>query len=275
MIKILKNGLKACAVAGAITMAGVAQAHPIWVLPSEFTVSSDEGEWLTFDATASHTVFGFDKGISLDAFAVYSPDGDKNRLGSYFKGHRRSVFDLYLDQTGTYRIHGQRPEFFFTSYKSGKRDKPKRMMANKMEAAKRLPEDAREVETLLIDVSTQTFVTNNAPTDSVMQPTGKGLELSFVTHPNDIFVGEETVFELLLDGKPVAGVEVEITPGGTRYRDNRNAIELTTAEDGRVAFTPEQAGPWLFYASLETAIENPMADKKYSGRYLTFEVIPE
>ncbi|WP_415900888.1 DUF4198 domain-containing protein [Neptuniibacter sp. QD48_11] len=277
MIKQLGRTIKGCLLASALGVSAVAQAHPLWILPSEFTVSTEEGqgEWITADVSASHTVFGFDKGVPLDHFLVFSPDGDRNALGSYFKGHRRSVFDLYIDQPGTYKIEGKRQPYYFTSYKSGKRDTPKRMMADKIEAKERLPKSARDVSTLLIDMVTATYITNNAPTDLVTEVKGKGLEMQLDTHPNDIVVGEEVEFTMLLDGKPVAGVDVEVTPAGTKYRSERGAIPVTTAKDGKIIFTPEQAGPWLVGADLKSPIKSDLADYQYAIRFVSFEVLPE
>ncbi|WP_083704760.1 DUF4198 domain-containing protein [Motiliproteus sp. MSK22-1] len=268
--------LKAAALGGSLLFASLAtitQAHPLWILPSDFNFSGDERSWVTFDVSASHRVFAYDKGVGLETVQIVSPDGDRNYLGNYFKGHRRSVFDLLLDQNGTYKVFAQRPRFYFTSYKSGKRDTPKRMMADKVAAQQKLPKNAREVNTKLIDLSSVVYITRNAPTDSAYQPTGKGLELNPITHPNDIVQGEELVIEILLNGKPAAGVNVEITPGGTRYRDERNHIQIVTDKTGRVLFTPEQAGPWLISASQSMPSESPLADTIEAIRYLTFEVI--
>ena len=277
MLNNLKTVLKGCVVAGVIGVTGLAQAHPVWILPSEFSLSTekDKGEWITVDVSASHNYFGADKSVALDNFFVLAPDGDRSPIASYFKGQRRSVFDHFIDQSGTYKIEGKRPTFYFTSYKSGKRDTPKRMFANKEEAKSRLPKNARDVSTLLIDLKTVAYITNNAPTDDVLATKGKGLELKPLTHPNDIVVGEEVEFVMLLDGKPVADVEAEVTPGGTKYRSERGAIEIKTAADGKITFTPEQAGPWLFGADLKTPVDSPLADYQLSIRFMSFEVLPE
>lgn len=277
MIKQLGHTLKGCLIAGVLSVSAAAQAHPFWILPSEFSISSEEGqgEWVTFDVSASHTVFGFDKGVPLDDFLVFSPDGDRNPLGNYFKGHRRSVFDLYLNQPGTYKIEGKRQPFYFTSYKAGKRDTPKRMMADKAEAQARLPKNARDVSTLLIDMKTTTYITNNAPTDLVIETQGKGLELQLDTHPNDIVLGEEVEFTMLLEGKPVANAEIEVTPAGTKYRSERGTISITTAADGKISFTPEKAGPWLIGADYKSPIKSERADHQLAIRFVSFEVLPE
>lgn len=252
-----------------------ANAHPLWVLPSEFNISGEDSTWITFDASASHSVFGFDKGVGLDRAQIFTPDGERSRLNSYFKGKRRSVFDLNLEQDGTYKVFVQRPVSYFTSYKAGKREKEKFVRANKLEAPAKLPEDARDVQTMLYDMNSVTYVTRNKPTDTVYKIKGKGFELKHVTHPNDIAQGEEVIIEAMMDGKPVAGVEVEITPGGSQYRDDRNSIEIETDDTGRIAFTPNQPGPWLLGASTSYPANTVMADEVKVVRYVTFEVIPE
>lgn len=274
----VKRMLKTIALAGGLASAALipsVQAHPLWILPGEFTISGDDSSWVTFDVSASHTVFGYDKGAGLQNLKIFLPDGERTHLGSYFKGHRRSVFDLEVEQDGTYKVFAQRPKFYFTSYKAGRRATDKRMMANKMEAKKRLPEGARDVKTMLIDMSSVAFVTRNKPTDTVFQPTGKGFELKPLVHPNDIVQGEEVVIEALLNGEAAKGVQVEITPGGSRYRDDRGSIKLETDGSGRIVFTPEQPGPWLLSADLSMPSESPLADTVEAIRFITFEVIPE
>jgi hypothetical protein len=45
--------------------------------------------------------------------------------------------------------------------------------------------------------------------------------------------GDTATFQLLLDGKPAADVEVELVPGGIRYRDKLQDTKLKTAADGK------------------------------------------
>lgn len=251
------------------------QAHPRWILPGEFTISGDEDQWVSFDLTASHSVFGVDKGISAQNVRIISPDGDQNYLRNFFTGHRRSVFDLEFDMDGTYKIYEERPIFYYTGYKTGKRETVKYIPGNKVEVQGRLPERARDVRTEVLDMSAVVYVTRNAPTDTVLEPKGKGLELVPVTHPSDIVEGEEVTVKMLLDGQAAAGIEVEITPNGTRYRDERKSILITTDKSGLVAFTPNLPGPWLLAATLYSDESSPMADVRWSARYMTFEVAPQ
>jgi len=257
------------------SLGSTALSHPIWILPSTFNVSGDVGEWVTFDVSASHTLFSFDKSVVLDELQIYSPDGDRNYLGQYYKGHRRSVFDYHISQSGTYRFSVSRPPYYFTSYKSGKRETPKRMMANKQEAQQRLPKNAREVKTMSIDMEASAFVTFNEPTGTVLEPKGKGLELIPQTHPSDIIAGEEVIFLVLMNGEPEEGVEIEMTAGGTRYRDDRNIQTFQTDKQGLVSYTPTQPGPWYISAVKTVPLNDEKTDEAMLIRFITFEVIPE
>ncbi|WP_461535763.1 DUF4198 domain-containing protein [Spongorhabdus nitratireducens] len=277
MKKGFKSVFKAAVVtAGLLSGAVVStvQAHPLWVLPGEFNVSDEKASWVTFDVSASHTVFGYDKSPGLEQAKVFSPDGDSNSIRTYFKSQRRSVFDWQLTQDGTYKVHVQRPTFYYTRYKAGKREQDKWVSGNKIETKAKLPDNARDIETMLYDISSVAYVTRNAPTDSVFQPTNKGFELVPQIHPNDIIQDEKVTLNVLIDGKPAKGAKVEITPGGSQYRNDRNSIELETDESGRIQFTPGQAGPWLMSASLVSPLDSPMADTVKAVRFLTFEVIP-
>lgn len=250
-----------------------ANAHPLWILPHEFNVSTDKAEWISIDVTASNTLFSFDHSVGLEHAFIYSPDGQKKPVDSYFKGHSRSVFDLHVTQSGTYKVELKRPPFFFTTYKVPGKNRPQRIMANKAQAAKKLPADAQEVKTLLINMSSATYITNNQPSEQVFTPTGAGLELQAVTHPNDIVQGEEVTLKLLLDGQPASNLAVELTPSGTKYRNDRNAQHITTDKEGQFSFTPNQAGSWLLFAKTMRPTDNPQADQELLMLYVTFEVI--
>lgn len=253
----------------------VVPAHPRWILPTDFTISGDEDQWISFDLTASHSVFDVDKGISAENVRIISPDGDQNYLRHFFTGHRRSVFDLQFEMDGTYKIYEKRPVFYYTGYKTGNRETVKYIQGNKVEIEGRIPDRARDIRTEVLDMSTMVYVTRNAPTDSALEPKGKGLEIVPITHPSDIVQGESVTVKMMLDGLPVAGVDVEITPAGTRYRDQRRSIILKTQGSGLIVFTPDQPGPWLLATTLYSPENSPMADVRWSARYMTFEVSPE
>lgn len=98
----MKTKMKAVALASVMAMGlavtTTAQAHPRWVLPSHFTVSKEGGDWLTFDVTASHGTFVFDKPAGSDQAFVVMPDGRSERPNFVVRGKRRSMFDFFFLQ---------------------------------------------------------------------------------------------------------------------------------------------------------------------------------
>lgn len=261
--------------AGLAMLAGNAVAHPLWMLPSEFSLSVEEAKWITVDATASHGVFSFDKPVGLDDVTIYNPANEPGRLGAYFKGHRRSVFDLELTDSGTYKVELRSPERYVTNYVVGKRNTQRRIFGSKSEVQDQLPAAAREVTTYATQRISAFYVTKQAPTREVLTATGKGFELDALTHPSDIVAGEEAAFRFTFDGKPVADLKVEVVPSGTAYRDSRQQTELVTDENGEVHFTPAEGGPHLLSTSLSRPIDSPLADQARVSYLLTFEAMPE
>jgi uncharacterized GH25 family protein len=97
-----------------------------------------------------------------------------------------------------------------------------------------------------------------------------------VTHPNDLFAGEEATFKLLVDGQPAAGVEVEIIRGGTRYRNAQDEIKVTTDANGEFSVTwPEPGMYWLDASTQDDKVSMPQAKQRRLGYVATLEVLPQ
>src|SRR5690606_36361247 len=114
------------------------------------------------------------------------------------------------------------------------------------------------------------------PDTAELAPSDAGLELVPVTHPNDLYAGEKATFRLQLDGKPAAGVEVSVIPGGTRYRNSQDEIKATTGADGSFSVTWPAAGTYWLNASSEggTPTMEP-ATARHVSYTATFEVLPQ
>lgn len=262
--------------AAALSLAFLApsvRAHPMWMLPSEFNLSTEESFWVTVDATAAHGVFTFDKPLGLDSVNIYSPKGDRQRIGSYFKGKRRSVFDLEIDTDGTYKVALTTPQRYFTTYEIGTRNTKRRIFANKQEAE--VPEGAKNVKTIAVQAISAFYVTQGAPSDKVLKITGKGFELHPLTHPSDVVTKEQARFKFTFDGEPLANMDVEITPHGTAWRDSREQMDLKTDKNGVVTFKPTIAGPHLLMTSMRKDVKSSLADAAGVNYHLTFEVLSQ
>ena len=272
----MKTKMKAVALASVMAMGlavtTTAQAHPRWVLPSHFTVSKEGGDWLTFDVTASHGTFVFDKPAGSDQAFVVMPDGRSERPNFVVRGKRRSMFDFFFTEEGTHKVAINNQPSYYTQYKAGRRDTVKWARASKAERGDVLPEQARDVVTQLSYTRAESYITVGMPTDKALEIEGKMLEMKPITHPSDIIEGEPVTFQFFFNGEPQEGVTAEITREGTMYRNHQEQIDVVSDKDGKVIFTPEVAGRYLMKANYKGELrDNPLADKASANVHLTFE----
>ena len=139
-----------------------------------------------------------------------------------------------------------------------------------------MPANAEDLKISQTSSRIEVFVTSGNPTESVLKPTGQGLELAPVTHPNDLFAGEAAEFVFLLDGKPAANVDISVIPGGNRYRDDLGEIKAKTAADGKVRITWPEAGMYWLEAELVTdqGVNKPAIERRASYS-ATLEVLAQ
>ncbi|CAE6942877.1 Domain of unknown function (DUF4198) [Vibrio sp. B1ASS3] len=272
----MKTKMKAVALASVMAMglaaATTAQAHPRWVLPSHFTVSKEGGDWLTFDVTASHGTFVFDKPAGSEQAFVIMPDGRSERPNFVVRGKRRSMFDFFFVEEGTHKVAINNQPSYYTQYKAGRRDTVKWAKASKADRASVIPEKARDVVTQLSYTRAESYVTVGMPTEKALEIEGKLLEMKPITHPSDIIEGEEVTFQFFFNGEPQQGVTAEITREGTLYRNHQEQIDVVSGKDGKITFTPDVAGRYLMKANYKGELKNdPLADKASMNVHLTFE----
>ena len=250
-----------------------ALAHKAWLQPSQ-TVLAGERPWITVDAAVSNDLFYFNHvPLRLDTLAITAPDGSTVQPQNPATGKYRSVFDLELVQTGTYRLALVNDGLFANWNENGQR---KRWRGNAASFASEVPKDAKDLQVSQSLGRVETFVTNGAPNQTALKPSGKGLELVPVTHPNDLFAGEKASFKLQIDGKPAAGLAVEIVRGGTRYRNAQDELKLTTDAQGGFSVTWPEAGMyWLQTTSEDTKTSLPQAKQRRLSYVATLEVLPQ
>ena len=251
--------------AAAVCTAAIAplQAHRLWMLPSTTIVSGDD-DWVTFDAAASNDLFFPDHQPLRAEPAVVQPDGTPGKVENMHIGQYRSNFDLHMTQKGTYKIVIRNGGVMGSFKVNGVEQRlPRGTTADKLATA--IPAGATDVKLGETLSRNEVFVTSGAPTETVFKPSGEGLELVPVTHPNDLVAGEAATFKLIADGKPAANIEVTVIPGGSRYRSSVNEVTLKTDAQGQVSVTWPGAGMYWMSASASapsTAIPN--AEKRMS-----------
>ncbi len=250
-----------------------ASAHKAWLQPSQTVLAGDK-PWITVDAAVSNDLFYFNHvPLRLENLSIVAPDGSRAQAQNPATGKYRSVFDVELVQAGTYRI-GVVNDYATASWDEG--GKPKRWRGTPAAFATEVQKNAKDLKVGQSVSRVETFVTNGSPNDTALKPANNGLEMVPVTHPNDLFAGEEAKFRLLLDGKPAAGLEVEIVRGGTRYRNAQEEIKVTTDAAGEFAVTWPAAGMyWLETSSEDGKVSVPGAKSRRLGYIATLEVLPQ
>ncbi len=220
-----------------------AHAARNWLLPSSTNVTGNNA-WITVDAAGSDDLFHFDhNALDLEGLKVFAPDGTlaeaQNRTASKF----RSTFDVQLNMPGTWRI-SLLNDTANASYKVGAESK--RARGTMASIRKEIPADATAVSVTRTETRFDVFVTSGKPTQTVLKPTGAGLELVAYSHPTDLVAGEKAAFGLVFDGKPAVGAAVTVIRGGNRYRDQLGDLRVVADQDGKFAVTwPEPGMYWL------------------------------
>ena len=267
------KSIKLAALALALAVPFAAQAHKAWVLPSQ-TVLSGNDPWVTVDAAVSNDLFYFNHvPLRVENVVIVAPDGTTPAPQNGGTGKFRSVFDVQLQQQGTYRIAIVNAGLFANWEENGQ---PKRWRGTAETFKTEVPKDAKNLQVSQSAGRVETFVTNGAPSTDALKATNKGLELVPVTHPNDLFAGEQATFQLLIDGKPAADLDLEVIPGGIRYRDAQNEIKTKTGADGKFSVTWPEAGMYWLEASLQDDKATVAPAKQRRASYVvTLEVLPQ
>lgn len=266
----MKFTMKFAVLAFAIALPFSAQAHKAWLLPSSTVVT--QNEWVTVDAAVSNDLFYFNHvPLRIDSLVVTAPDGSTVAPQNLMTGKYRTTFDLQLLQNGTYRLSNGGSSLN-ASYKVG--EETKRWRGTAEAFAKEVPADAKDLQVTQGQSRVETFVTAGKPTE--LKASGTGLELIPVTHPNDLFAGETANFKLVIDGKPAAGLKVEIVEEGIRYRKNQKEIAATSDADGGFSVSWPNAGRyWLSVSTTDDKTTIAQAKQRRLSYVATFEVLPQ
>ncbi|TWT70606.1 DUF4198 domain-containing protein [Crateriforma conspicua] len=250
-----------------------ASAHKTWLLPSQ-TVFSGNDPWLTVDAAVSNDLFYFNHfPLGLEGLQITAPDGNSVEPENAAQLKYRSVFDVPLTQRGTYRIARVSNGVFAGYELNGER---KRWRGKPESMATEIPKEATNLRVTESVSRIETFVSNGPLTTENLQPTGNGIELVPITHPNDLFEGEQATFRLVVNAEPSKGQEVTILRGGTRYRNAQDEIHVTTDANGEFQITwPKPGMYWIETSIQDSHTSVDQANSRRLGYTATLEVLPQ
>jgi uncharacterized GH25 family protein len=270
-----------------LTAVSISFAHDRYILPPYTVVPEDGPRQITLRAGITEEPFqpelplgSNEKGIASPDLeklfenmqaTVMKPNGDTEPL-SWQAFAMESVADLGLTDQGTYRVAMvQRPTMMTTfKYADGKG-------ARYFGPEPRIPADATEVVKRMLTSRTESYLTLVEPDSTVLRPSGKGLEIFWKTHPNNLYTGEQVQFTLLHNGEPVAaGVDVTLTRKGIRHHDQREDIVLTTNAEGSCNLTFKIPG--FYHLQVKLAVDGEPGSgilKHHNSLFVTLEVFTE
>jgi uncharacterized GH25 family protein len=266
----MKKIAAAVAFVAALALPFTASAHRAWIAPTATVLSGDDA-WVGFDAGMSNGVFIPDHAaMNLAGLVITAPDGTPVTAEHINRSQYRSTFDLHLTQQGTYRVANVTGGIGGSYMLNGERQ---RFRAATPDYASELPAGATDIQVSRSVGRTETFVTLGEPSSGTLAPTGVGIELVPVSHPNDLVAGETATFKLVHNGQLGAGMEVIIARGGTRYRNAPEEMTVTTGADGSFTVTWPTAGMYWINASIRTEASSDQL--AYSAQYNgVVEVLP-
>ena len=220
-------------------------------------------------------------------YAVTDPSGATKKIEGVTTLKELAIFEAPTPVEGTYRItSGER------AGRSGKLAKIDGVWRNVRPAggSSRPPEGAAapangpieedkipagaEVMTTQSYLKADLYVSRGAPTATALKPTGQGLEIAPVTHPNEAFAGEAFKFRLLVDGQALANAPFTVSKAREGYEPQRFTAGGSAGADGAAQITLAKPGIYVIQVQNPVRVEGqpPVPAAKSLTTTLTFEV---
>ena len=263
-----------------------------------------------FDTKAAQSI-SFQSAITVEKFfvagnnfkttyIVTEPDGQQKPINAAASLKRFNVAEFDLPQEGTYRIRTQdalgnsgkyalvdgrwlrvrpvRAPMQAPAAKSVETASTQKVPVNnqppRVIAADQVPANANILEVTNYFIA-ESYVTKGKPS-ALSAPSKKGFEFKLLTHPNELYAGESLKAQVLMNGKPVPNLEIDVFKGASSYEPNakREQPHVKTNAKGEVDIKLDQAGIYLITTSYpeanEDATQKPATENFTYG--LTVEV---
>ena len=225
---------------GGWLVAGPAAAHMPYVLPSVFDASGRSG--VTVEASFTEDAFRPEIAMQDAPFEITDPAGRTTRLAPPVLAKDATLADAPLPADGVYRISsGQRLGRMGKMYRAGGHW----IVVGEGTA---VPPGATLADVRSTTLADAYVVRGKPGASGALAPRGKALELHPLGDPTGYAPGAPAAFELLYDGRPVAGEEVTLFRETGFYDGRKQAAAVRTDAAGRVSLTPPDAGRYLILA---------------------------
>lgn len=258
MIRSFRASLAGGALLSAL-LGPVAQAHSPYLLPTVFDAS--DRKIVTVQGAFTESFFTPEVAMKSDGYAVIGPDGVRTALVPLYT-RELALVEAATEKPGTYRIT--------TGLRAGRVAKAALVKGEwEFFEGSKAPADAIDMQSLTL---AEVYVTRGAPNDMALAPHGKGLEFRAVTHPSKIVTGQDAVFEVLFNGKPVPGQVITLQGADDRYADTKAAPRILKSDaNGRFAVRVDRSGVYQIQSRYRVAAPAPGQPGQSFTYALTFE----
>lgn len=255
-------------IAAALPLAGPAAAHTSYMLPSTFDATN--ADMVTVQSSFTEDFFAPAIAVGDADFHVIAPDGTRAEFAIIAPFRQLVVMEAALPQDGTYRVTtGER--LGRTSYEALVGEEW--VVLDGPDAP--LPEGATRFYTIQTATVADAYVSKGPLTrGAVDAPVGR-LAIRPVTHPNDVFAGEDFVFDLTLGDAPLGGHELTLYRDGGEYEEPGFARPVVTDAEGRATVRFDRPGVYLVMTRHRApAPDGADTDIRSYTTSLTLEVLP-
>lgn len=241
---------------GMTAMAAPLLAHMPYVSPSMFDVGKREK--VSIEASFTEDAFRAEIGMKDALFEVTGPDGKTVKLGAPVVLTDMTVVEAPLSAEGIHRLSsGQRLGRMGKMFRVGKDWK----MVGEDGDAPTGAEVAAVQSTTLADA----YVLRGKPgATGALAPRGHALEIHPLGDPTSYGAAEPAAFEILYDGKPLAGATVTLFREAGLYDGRKQAAEAKSDAAGKLTVTPPDAGRYLMLVRHRAAAPAGAAAPYYS-----------
>jgi len=261
--------LLACA---ALFSLRAAQAHTPYLLPTSFDAQPNTS--VSVDAGYAEKFFLSEVAFGDTRFTVTGPDGKEVLMPVVHQFKTRTVAEFPLPAEkeaarGTWRFStGLRMGRVFRSWqRNGQVER-----ASSPEQA--MPADAKLLAHYQTVAQAESYVTVGAPSRAALKGRGTGLEIVPITHPGDLYVGENFDFAVHFDGQPLAGNKIEIYRSRMDMASEHSMQPVTTDAQGHARFPLRQSGVYLALVRHDAKAPAGASAPNYGHRYtLSFRVL--
>lgn len=181
---------------------GSAWAHVPYLAPA---AAEPIRQRVSLEAAFADRFFVPEAKFDQSEFFVLTPRGVRQTPDELVMVTSRTIVDHKLTEAGTYRFSsGERYGAVFHQYQHQGKQHSSR------DPHFVLPTGATLTAHFQSVTRAETYLTTGKPNRQALQPSGQGLEIAFISHPNELFAGQPLQLQLLLHGQPLANASAEL-----------------------------------------------------------------